>query len=229
MTWDKNYLFESVTEYDIDELKRYDIKLGAAKQVILSGYRGEKICVRLVSDTLLTLESDFKVKIDDTKNRVDVGVVRKDGVTEATAKEAVTAFVRIPSQYIGEVELTVTAETVEVHSLDCDNIELKIKTQNVMLEDVHGTVEIDCNLDMNVVCRSIKGEIAINQMSATSRISIPEGTVFTAVKKGIGTNISFEKNGKPTEAFDSPGAANIIELNGMKSELVICTLEEGVK
>ena len=193
MTWDKNYLFESVTEYDIDELKRYDIKLGAAKQVILSGYRGEKICVRLVSDTLLTLESDFKVKIDDTKNRVDVGVVRKDGVIEATAKEAVTAFVRIPSQYIGEVELTVTAETVEVHSLDCDNIELKIKTQNVMLEDVHGTVEIDCNLDMDVVCRSIKGEIAINQVSATSKISVPKETVFTAVTKGIGTSILFEK------------------------------------
>lgn len=225
MTWDKNYLFESVTEYDIDGLKRYDIKLGAAKQVILSGYRGEKICVRLVSDTLLTLESDFKVKIDDTKNRVDVGVVRKDGVTEATAKEAVTAFVRIPSQYIGEVELTVTAETVEVHSLDCDNIELKIKTQNVMLEDVHGTVEIDCNLDMDVVCRSIKGEIAINQVSATSKISVPKETVFTAVTKGIGTSISFEKNGKPTEPFDSSDADNIIELNGMNSKLVICTSE----
>ena len=32
-----------------------------------------------------------------------------------------------------------------------------------------------------------------------------------------------------SEAFDSPGADNIIELNGRKSELVICTLEEGVK
>lgn len=225
MTVEKNFLYESVTEYDISERKHYDMKFGAAKKIVLSGYSGEKMCVRLTSDTLSTIQSDFKVKIDDIKNRIDVDMIRQNDVTEATAKEGVTIFVQIPSQYIGKVELAVTAETAEVHSLDCDSIELNIKAQNVMLEDVNGKVEIDCNLDMNVICRSIKGEIAINQVSATSRISIPEGTVFTAVKKGIGTSISFEKNGKPSEAFDSPNADNIIELNGMKSELIICTSE----
>lgn len=225
MTLKENYLYESAAEYDIGELKHYDMKFGAAKQVVLSGYSGEKICVRLMSDTLSSLQSDFKVKIDDTRNRIDVDITRQNGVTEATAKEAVTIFVRIPSQYVGKVELAAAAETVEIHSLDCDGIELNIKTQNVILEDVDGKVEIDCDLDMNVICYSIKGVIAINQVSATSRISIPENTVFNAVTKGIGTSISFEKNGKPTEPFDSPVADNIIELNGMKSELVICTLE----
>ena len=43
---------------------------------------------------------------------------------------------------------------------------------------------------------------------------------------GIGTSVSFERDGKPAEAFDSPGAENIIELNGMKSELRICTPKE---
>ena len=229
MTVAKNYLYESVTEYDISERKDCDMKFGAAKQVVLSGYSGEKICVRLMSDTLPTLQSDFKVKIDDTRNRMDVDISRQKGMTEAAAKEAVTVLVQIPSQYLGKVELAVTAETVEIHSLDCDSIELNIKTQNVILEDVSGKVEIDCNFDMNVVCYSIKGAIAINQVSATSRISIPEGTVFTAVTKGVGTSISFEKSGKPTEAFDSPGTDNIIELNGMKSELVICTLEAEAK
>ena len=221
----EKYLYESVTEYDINELKQYDMKFGAAKQVVLSGYDGEKICVRLASNTLSTLQSDFKVKIDDTRNRIDVDVIRQKGVTEATAREAVTAFVRIPSAYFKKAELTVNAETVEVYALDCDSMELNIKTRNVILEDVSGKIEIDCNLDMNVECRSIKGEIAINQVSAASRISIPKGTVFTAVTKGVGNSISYEKNGKPTEAFDSPNADNIIELNGMKSELTICTSE----
>ena len=221
----EKYLYESVTEYDINELKQYDMKFGSAKQLVLSGYEGEKLCVRLASNTLSTLQSDFKVKIDDTRNRIDVDVIRQKGVTEATAKEAVTVFVRIPSSYIRKIELAVDAETVEAYALDSGSMELNIKTQNVVLDDVSGKVEIDCSLDMNVVCRSIKGEIAINQMSAASRISIPEGTVFTAVTKGIGNSISFEKNGKPTEAFDSPNADNIIELNGMKSELIICTSE----
>ena len=225
MTFDEKYLYESVTEYDINEPKRYDMKFGGAKRLVLSGYDGEKICVRLASNTLETLQSDFKLKIDDNRSRIDIDAIRQNGVTEATAKEAVAIFVQIPSSYIRKVELAINAETVELHSLECDSIELNLKTQNVILEDVIGTVEIDCNLDMNVVCHSLKGEIAINQVSSTSKISIPAETVFTAVTKGIGTSISFEKNGKPVEAFDSPNADNIIELNGMKSELIISTSE----
>ena len=38
-----DYLYESITEYDIDEPKRYDMKFGGAKQFQLSGYEGEKI------------------------------------------------------------------------------------------------------------------------------------------------------------------------------------------
>ena len=42
MAFTDNYLYESVTEYDIDGLKHYDMKFGAAKQTVLSGYSGEK-------------------------------------------------------------------------------------------------------------------------------------------------------------------------------------------
>lgn len=215
------YLFESVTEYDIDEPKRYDMKFGGAKQFVLSGYAGEKIRVRLASNTLTTIQSDFKVKIDDIRKRIDVDVNRKNGVTEAVAKEGVSIFVQIPTPYIGKIECTVNAKIVEIRSLACDSIELDVKTPEIVLEDVSGTVEINCNLDLNVDCHTLNGEVAINQVSATSRIHIPEETVFTAVTKGIGTSISYEKDGKRAEAFWVPDAENIIELNGIKSELVI--------
>lgn len=222
----EEYLFESVTEYDIDEPKRYDMKFGGAKQFVLSGYEGEKIRVRLASDTYAALRKDFKVKIDDIRKRIDVDVTRRNNVSEATAKEAVCIFVQVPTPYIGKVECAVNAERVEIRSLTCDSIELDVKTPGVILEDVSGTVEVNCNLDMEVVCRSLHGEIAINQVSATSKIRIPEGTAFTAVTKGIGTSISYEKDGKQAERFDTPDADNVIALNGMKSELVICAVKE---
>lgn len=222
----EEYLFESVTEYDIDEPKRYDMKFGGAKQFVLSGYEGEKIRVRLASDTYAALRKDFKVKIDDIRKRIDVDVTRRNNVSEATAKEAVCIFVQVPTPYIGKVECAVNAERVEIRSLTCDSIELDVKTPGVILEDVSGTVEINCNLDMEVVCRSLHGEIAINQVSATSKIRIPEDTAFTAVTKGIGTSISYEKDGKQAERFDTPDADNVIALNGMKSELVICAVKE---
>ncbi len=220
------YLFESVTEYDIDEPKRYDMKFGGAKQFLLSGYEGEKIRVRLASNTLSTIRNDFKVKIDDIRKRIDVDVNRKNGVSEAAAKEAVSIFVQIPSSYIRKIECAVHAETVEIRSLECDSIELDVKTPNIILKDISGTVEINCDLDMEVVCNSLKGEVYINQISATSRLHIPEDTVFTAVTKGIETHISYEKAGRQAERFDTPNAENIIELNGIKSELVICTDRE---
>lgn len=221
-----DYLYESITEYDIDEPKRYDMKFGGAKQLQLSGYEGEKIRVRLASNTLSTLQNDFKVKIDDIRKRIDVDINRKNGVSEATAKEAVSIFVQIPSPYIGKIECAVNAESVEICSLECDSIELDVKTPRIVLEDVSGTVEVNCNLDMEIVCRSLNGEIAINQVSATSKIHVPEDAVFTAVTKGIGTSISYAKCGQQTERFDTPDAENIIELNGIKSELVISTDRE---
>lgn len=221
-----DYLYESITEYDIDEPKRYDMKFGGAKQFQLSGYEGEKIRVRLASNTFSTLQNDFKVKIDDIRKRIDVDVNRKNGVSETTAKEAVSIFVQIPSPYVGRIECAVNAETVEIRSLECDSIELDVKTPYIALADVSGTVEVNCNLDMEIVCRSLNGEIAINQVSATSKIHVPEDTVFTAVTKGIGTSISYEKDGRQTERFDTPDAENIIELNGIKSELVISTDRE---
>ena len=215
------YLYESITEYDINEPKRYDMKFGGAKQFTLTGYEGEKIRVRLVSNIMPSLQNDFKVRIDDTRKRIDVDVNRKNGVTEAAAKEAVSFFVQIPTPYIGKIECAVSAESVEIRSLECDSIELDTKTPNVTLENVTGTVEINCNLDMEVICRSLNGEVAINQVSATSKIHVPEGVAFTAIAKGIGTSISYEKDGKQTKDFSVPDAENIIEFNGMKSELVI--------
>ena len=217
-----DYLFESIPEYDIDEPKRFDMKFGGAKKFVLSGCESEKIHIRLVSNTLSTLQNDFKVKIDDIRKRIDVDVNRRNGVSEATAKEDVSIFVQIPSPYIWKIECAVNAETVEIRSLECDSIELDVKTPHIALEEVSGTVEINCNLDMEVVCRPLNGEVDINQVSATSKICISENAVFTAVTKGIGTSISYEKDGQQAERFDTPDAENIIELNGIKSELVIC-------
>lgn len=220
------YLFESITEYDIDKIKSYDMKFGGAEKFVLSGYNGEKIRVRLVSNLLSTLQNDFKVKIDDSRKRIDVDVKRYNSVTEATAKETVSIFVEIPTSYISHIECEVNAKSVDIRSLECDNIELDIKTSRITLEDISGKVKINCNLDMEVLCNSLNGDLSINQISATSRICIPENSIFTAVSKGIGTHIYFEKDGQNTERFDSSDSDNLIELNGINSELVVYTVNE---
>lgn len=218
-----DYLYESVTEYDIDNIKRYDMNLGGANTFVLSGYDGEKIRVRLASNTLSAIQSDFKVKIDDNKNHIDIDISRKNGMTEADAKEQVMIFVLLPNKYIDRIEATINAGKIEVKDLSCESLELETKTNNVVLDGFVGTLEVNCNLDMNIVCNSLSGSVEINQISATSRICVPENAEFFAVKKGIGTSILYEKDGRKTDSFSVEGAENVIELNGMKSELVIYT------
>lgn len=218
-----DYLYESVTEYDIDNIKRYDMNLGGANTFVLSGYDGEKIRVRLASNTLSAIQSDFKVKIDDNKNHIDIDISRKNGMTEADAKEQVMIFVLLPNKYIDRIEATINAGKIEVKDLSCESLELETKTNNVVLDGFVGTLEVNCNLDMNIVCNSLSGSVEINQISATSRICVPENAEFFAVKKGIGTSISYEKDGRKTDSLSVEGAENVIELNGMKSELVIYT------
>lgn len=217
----RDFLYESVTEYDIDEPKRFDIKLGGAKELVFTGYNGEKIRIHLASNILSNLQSDFKVKIDDVRKRIDVDVNRKNNVTEAIAKKELYIFVEIPTPYIGKIECAINAEQVKIASIECNSIELDTKTQRIFIDDVVGIVEINCNLDMDIVFSSLSGNVEINQISATSRITIPKESDFSSVTKGIGTSITFEEDGKTVEPFDNPESDNIIELNGIKSELVI--------
>lgn len=93
----KGYLYESRTEYDIDGKKRFDMKLGGAATLIVTGTDREKVVVRLMSNELSTLEADFKVKIDDIKGRIDIDVSRKNKMTEAMAKEHLIIEVFLPA------------------------------------------------------------------------------------------------------------------------------------
>lgn len=92
----QDFLFASVTEYDIDCEKCYDIIFARAKQVMFTSNEGEKIQVRLASDRIANIQSALKVKIDDVKKKIDVHVHRFGSMTETMAKEALYIFVRLP-------------------------------------------------------------------------------------------------------------------------------------
>lgn len=218
---EKDYLFESITEYDIDSIKHYDIKLIGAYKIILTGYSGEKIYVRFASNTLADIEKDLKLKIDDGKYNIDLDVNYFNQTTKALTKEDLAIFIKLPEKYIEGIELAAAANTVEFHSLNCEQIEFDGKTENILLDKVNAKVKLNCNIDMNIVCKTLNGNLKINQLFATSRLSVPEGVSFSVKKGGIGNSLLYEKEGKYVSPFGDEDSENIIELNGMKSELII--------
>ena len=218
----EGFLYESVTEYDLLYPKRYDMKLGGARRLTLRGYEGEKLRIRLLSDTLATLAADCKVRIDDNRGRLDVDLVRQNGLTEAAVREGLTIVVDLPNRYIYHVELAANVNELRIGELKAEDLEFDGKVQTVVVDGLEGTLEIDSNLDMKVDCRRLTGSLALNQVAAVSRLTVPTGFAFAARKRGLGNALYFEEAGQRTDDFSDPEAQTSIELNGMKSELFIC-------
>ncbi|HWP52342.1 MAG TPA: helix-turn-helix transcriptional regulator [Clostridia bacterium] len=222
----QDFLFDSVTEYDIDCPKSYDITLAGANTVMMSSYPGEKVQVRLASDTIPGVQRDFKVKIDDVRQRIDIDIKRFGDMTETAAKNALHIFLRFPAQYVKTIELSGNTETLELIDLEAQSIQFSGKTSHIVTENVSAHVELDCSQDMDIVCHGLSGRLDINQISATSKVTLSVDTPFIAVTKGIANKIFYQKDGRQTDDFSLKGEAaadcgNIIELNGMKSELII--------
>lgn len=104
------YPYESIVEYDIDEIKHFDIKLGSVNCVKMRAGEGEKIKVQLVSDTIENLTELVKVKIDDIKRRIDVDVNCSKSLSEELVKEHLWIFINLPEKYMGDTELATHCE-----------------------------------------------------------------------------------------------------------------------
>ena len=175
-----------------------------------------------LSDTLATLAADCKVRIDDNRGRLDVDLMRQNGMTEAAAREGLMIEVELPSKYIYHVELTANVNELLVGELACEDLEFDGKVQTLVVDGFAGAMEIDSNLDMKAEIRALTGSLAINQVAAVSRLTVPAGFAFAARKRGIGNALYFEAAGQRVEDFSEPDAETVIELNGMKSELFLC-------
>lgn len=222
----KGFLFESVTEYDIDCKKSYDIAIGGAKQSVLTGYDGEKLLIRLASNMITDIKSMFKVKIDDVKKRIDINIRRFENMTEAKAKEQLYVYIQFPSRYVKNIEFSGNTERLELTGLAAETFEYSGTAAHVVMDADIDHTEIDCNQDMKIQCRKLSGRLDINQISSSSRIYIPTGTPFVTVVKGIGNHIFYEEGGRASDDFSLHGekaglCENIVELNGLKSELIV--------
>lgn len=208
-------LYDSKIEYDLDTPKDFDINLGTLGDVSIEGYEGEKFLIQLSSSSYSDLQKDFKIKFDDNKERLDVDLVTKDHVTKKQRRD-VNLCIMLPVQYIHKLECNVLPSSMSMSHVTSDSIELDIKTSTLDLQDVHGHIEIDCNIDMIINIDTIDGKLDLNAVRCSSQLNITSPSHFKTISKGIKTKIIYEKD-------TDEEADNQIELNGIMSELIIRT------
>lgn len=220
------YPYESIVEYDIDEIKHFDIKLGSVNHVKMRAGEGEKIKVQLVSDTIENLTELVKVKIDDIKRRIDVDVNRSKSLSEEIAKEHLSIFINLPEKYMGDTELAIHCEKLELFDIISEKFELDGEAKEIYIAGGNSHIELDNNSLMEIYVADYTGRIDVNQISAKSRLHVPHEYAFKAVKKGIRTKLLFEDLGHLVDDFSVSESENQIEINGINSELTIVKLSE---
>ena len=223
----KDYLYESVTEYDIDGKKDFDISFMGANKLKLYAYEGEKVKVILLSDTIADIQNELKTKIDDIKWKIDIDIKRVGNLSETVAKNELTIKILIPQLYMGEVELNGNTNILELKNLELDNIEFSGKSKEITLENIKSHIEIDTNEDAKLYVKNVEGALDINQLSATSKLYIASTDEFGFVTKGVLNKVLCKQDMlNIKEVSEEPKL--VIELNGIKSELSICHMEDGM-
>ena len=223
----KDYLYESVTEYDIDGKKNFDISFMGANKLKLYAYEGEKVKVILLSDTISDIQNELKTKIDDIKWKIDIDIKRVGNLSETVAKNELTIKILIPQLYMGEVDLNGNTNILELKNLELDNIEFGGKSKEITLENIKSHIEIDTNEDAKLYVKNVEGALDINQLSATSKLYIASTDEFGFVTKGVLNKVLYKQDMlNIKEVSEEPKL--VIELNGIKSELSICHMEDGM-
>jgi transcriptional regulator with XRE-family HTH domain len=214
------YKYKSDTEYDISQPSHFDIHAPGALEVCLTVSENEKLRVSLVSNVLQSVAKDYKVKLDEHRNRLDVDIHRVGKTREAEGKEGLLINISLPVNYCKEVELSVITNILRLNNLHFP-FEFDGKTNHVYLESVKGTVALNCNTDMIIFADTLPNAIEINQINATSELSIPKGSKYYTKIKGKSNKIQYMTENKLCEASSETEAENRIVVAGMNVELLI--------
>lgn len=219
------FLYESRTEYDLDNPKKIDLKIGAAHEVIIEKTKDEKIQVIAASNKLSYLAQQVKVKIVEDKRRMDVLVKHAVDLSEIAAMDNLFIFVRIPEKFVADIEVSSELENLRIRDITFDEIEFDGKAKNAFITNANGHVEFNTNSNINVEVKGLKGKLDLNHFHAVSKVKFAEGQNYYLKNAGrftrfVDANSKILVGKRETEDPSEP-VDLIVELNGWKAETQI--------
>jgi len=215
-----DYTYESVTEYDISKPMHFDIDAPGSLEVHVGTADSEKLRIRLASNSLKNLASDYKVKLDENRNSLDVRIEKTGALSEALGKEALIIEITVPAALTNEVELTAITDILNISSLSSP-LDVSGKVNVVNLLSVTEAVAFDLDTDLTINADTLPSSLEINQINATSTLHIPHNERYFTKIKGRSNNILYTLNGQKHDPEPDADATKRIELAGLNAELTI--------
>ncbi|MCM1540930.1 MAG: helix-turn-helix domain-containing protein [Blautia sp.] len=214
-------VYTSETIYDIDCEKHFDINIGSAASILLSSGDDEKLHIRLSSETLANLDSMFKIRLDERKNRLDVDCLNKDKLSRYEAEEALTVEILLPAKYSDSCEIAASVKLLAIRNLHLNRLEYDGDAEQILISDSSGSLEFTAKTDYEITVDRITGRLDVNQWKAKAVVHIPEENMVNVINKGRKCNVYYVKDGKPTECGNAADSENEISISGIFSELTV--------
>lgn len=213
--------FESETIYDIDCSKDFDIHLGSVGKIVICSGKDEKLHVKLESETLENLNSLFKIKLDETRKKLDVDCVKKKGISRYETEASVAVTIILPEEYTNHCELEANTKELYVTDLNLNRLEYDGGAERVIVRNCNGSVELTSKTDYDITIEGRCKRLEVNQWKSRAIVHIPESSSYKINNKGRRCEVYYEKNGTICELPIENEGENEICISGVSSELIV--------
>ena len=218
---EKPTVFESETVYDIDMQKHFDINVGGARTITLKTGVDEKIHILLSSETISDIGSLFKVKLDEKKNKLDVELVNKKGVSRFEAQESVDITLLLPEKFTEHTEVSASVKELLVEDLRLKRLEYDGDAEKVYIRDVYGSLEFTSKTDYEIFVSGNCTNLDVNQFKAKTVVHLKNADNYKLLNNGRKCTFITRKNGETIELSANENAENTISASGLFSELIV--------
>lgn len=221
-------VFVSETIYDIDCEKHFDINIGNASVVTLSSGTDEKLHIRLSSETLENLDTMFKVKLDERKNKLDVNCLNRNRLSRYEAEDSLRIEMILPDKYSDHCEIEASVKLLIVRNLHLRRLEYDGDAKQALISNSSGSFEFTSKTDYDITVDQISGRLDIHQWNAKAIVHIPENHIVPVINKGRKCDIYYVKDGDVTEYESHADDKNELSVSGISSELVIDLIKNDI-
>lgn len=218
---EKPTVFESETVYDIDIQKHFDINIGGARTITLKTGADEKIHILLSSETLSELGSLFKVKLDEKKNKLDVELINKKGVSRFEAQESVDITLSLPERFTEHTEVSASVKELYLEDLRLSRLEYDGDAEKVYIRDTDGSLEFTSKTDYEIFVSGNCTNLDVNQFKAKTVVNLKNADNYKLLNNGRKCTLITRKNGETVEFSVNENAENTISISGLFSELIV--------
>ena len=219
-------VYTSETIYDIDCEKHFDVNIGSAATIILSSGTDEKLHIKLSSENLENLDTMFKIKLDEKKNKLDVNCLNKNKLSRYEAEDSLTVEITLPDKYSDHCEISASAKLLIIKNLHLRRLEYDGAAKQVLISDSSGSLEFTSKTDYDITIDKITGTLDINQWKAKAIVHIPENNIVNVINKGRKCNVYYMKENKAIEYDNVADSENKLSVSGIFSELIVDLTEK---